>query len=293
MSKPRKSASKTTNITSKAAPTPPPPFSPAPKALEPFLNTLAKNHVYITHIDKMPWRFKRKIFIVPIAMNIVTLALLFWRVYAILPFYAKIALSIGANQINETTINTKSTPWNVLRNEVLRRFLIFFFDFTLYNFVWPWPKHFFIGKPGNPTSWRLNVGFKDKEIIIRQSRKWDREIFAVEKESSKLVENLDTMMEERVMSAIDPTWLRSRTGYVLMDANWDLDFKGMVDATELVQQKKATFSDFEKAVIVWGGVEFGWLSWDVHKLDEGGKEESRKKLITFKVSLRPTYHFTL
>jgi hypothetical protein len=157
----------------------------------------------------------------------------------------------------------------------------------LYNFVWPWPKHFFIGRPGNPVSWRLNVGFKDKEIIIRRSRKWDREIFGGENEAPKLMEKMDAMMEERVMPAIDPTWLRGRTGYILMDANWDLDFKAMVDATELVRKQNAAFTDFEKAVIVWGGVELGWLSWDVHKLDDGSEEESRKKLIAFKVGPNP------
>merc|ERR1711939_1068121 len=60
---------------------------------------------------------------------------------------------------------------------IFKRALVFLGDLCIYVFIWPWPREFFAGRTiGNPIAWRLAVGFRPQEIIVRRSRKWDRTI---------------------------------------------------------------------------------------------------------------------
>ena len=80
-----------------------------------------------------------------------------------------------------------------------------------------------------------------------------------------------------------------KTGYLLMDQDWDLDFAAMVKAHELVEKEEVGLGTLHGRVIVWvGGDEDGrWCVWDVEgKRDEEmrseGTEEVRKKIFEFR-----------
>ena len=125
------------------------------------------------------------------------------------------------------------------------------------------------------------MGFHDQEIIVRKSRKWDREL-----PNDWLAEESDGFVyKERIMPGIDRAYVQAKTGYLMIDdKNWDLAFAEMITAHALVSQGTATISDFQKSVIVYSN-SHGWLVWSVYKLDEGHQEEGRKKLVLFKDKL--------
>ncbi|KAI9876262.1 MAG: hypothetical protein M1830_006905 [Pleopsidium flavum] len=263
---------------SKPSITLPDPFSLPFEILQPFLKTLDPSHIYITHVDSHPWTFKRRVFSVPILMNVVIVFLLAWRAYIALPAYAAIALAtLGYD--NEEKVDMSSTDWASLLWVIAKRALMFLCDWALFRFILPWPIDFFLGSPENPVSWRRTVGFQDKEIVVRVSRKWDKTLPQDWVEKQK--DGGGEMFQERIMPAIDPGWVQGKTGYLMMDKSWDLDFAGMITAHQLVISGKASLEDFQKTVIVHSEP-YGWLVWPVHKLDAGSNEAGRQKIVAFK-----------
>jgi hypothetical protein len=274
-----KSMSKTTNITPSKSSQPPAPYSTPTPVLRPFLETLNPEHVYIVHIDNHPKALKQRIFVVPVLMNIVIACLLLWRARVALPNYGRLILLVLGYD-NELKVDTDQAQWTTLLDVVIGRTLMLFIDFTLAKFVLPWPMEFFAGSPGSPVRWRRSVGFQDKEIVVRRSRKWDQTLA-----KDWLAEDADgTVYKERILPAINKNWVKAKTSYLMMDKNWDLDFAGMVTAHELVKQGKARIDDFQKTVIVYSE-DHGWIVWAVWKLDEGSEEEARKKIVVFKDKL--------
>lgn len=267
---------------------PPAPFSFPPSSLRPFLETLDKSHIYITHIDTHPWRFKRRIFSVPILMNIAIALLLAWRAYVAIPSYLAIALAtLGSN--NTAKVDVHDTDWTTLLDITVRRALMFLFDWTLLRFIGPWPLDFFFGAPANPTSWRRAVGFQDREVVVRVSRKWDKALLPGWVGDQKCEKEKEGVFRDRIMPAIEPKWLLAKTGYLMMDKNWDLDFAAMIVAHDLVstsdQTGKLNLDDFRKTVILYSELHGGWLVWAVHKLDAsaaGTQEVGRQKIVAFK-----------
>ncbi|KAH8819476.1 hypothetical protein F5884DRAFT_760650 [Xylogone sp. PMI_703] len=285
---PPKSNKAKTRLFSKAAtkPTPPPavdippPYKLAPKKLEPFLELLSKNHVYITHIDTKPRDHKAKIFAVPVVMNLVIIGLLLWRISIIGPFYMKICFSL-MGKYNETTINPNILSLNAIGKEILRRAGLFMIDFLLYVFVWPWPRDFFVGgRGGSPTAWRVGLGFRDKDIIVRRSRKWDREIKdPIEEGSGK------ALLFANVAKAVDPAWMQDKTGYLMLNREWDLDWGVIVKATKLVDRGILSIDDFKTTILVHSK-EFGWMVVETPQASGSAKEEEgRAKIMAFKDEL--------
>lgn len=262
------------------APDPPAPFARASATLAPFLSKLDKSHIYITHIDSKPKEFKRKIFMVPVLMNIGIIGLLLWRISHLGPYYMKICFSLMGNY-NETTINTALVPFNDIMKELLRRAWTFVLDLLLYVFVWPWPKAFFLGRIiGNPIQWRFAVGFREKEIIVRRSRKWDRTIGNVLDEGSGQDKFFDF-----VKRAVEPMWMNEKTGYLMLNNEWDLDWRLIIIATKLVDKKTLVLEDF-KTTILLHNAEFGWM--EMEMAGAGGsvkEEEGRRKIVAFKDEL--------
>ena len=99
-------------------PTLPKPFTrPSPK-LDKLLPSLVKGHVYITHIDRKPKDFKRKIFMVPLLMNILIVTGIIWRIRSVGPVYMKICASLyGEN--NEATVDARNIPLEDSTREIL------------------------------------------------------------------------------------------------------------------------------------------------------------------------------
>ena len=188
--------------------TPPQPFKEADESLAPFYGTLSKEHVYIAHIDTKPRDFKRKIFLVPVLMNIAVAALFVWRLYYIGPYYLQLVTS-ALGFANETTLVASELSWGELVSVVLRRTLTFALDSALGLFVWPWPVEFCFGRGGNPVNWRWNVGFRDKEIYVRRSRAWFRQLG----DAVESVQNRAALLAH-VKMATSPMLLEQKTGFL-------------------------------------------------------------------------------
>lgn len=280
MAKP--SASKRSPVSKATLPTPatpaaPPPFSPAPSNLSPFLSGLNKSQVYITHIDRHPAAFKKRVFSVPVILNVVILLLLLWRVYAIYPTYLSLLFSV-LGYSTPTSVDPTSRTWAQLAWIVAKRAFTFLLDFLLVRFIWSWPLTFFLERPANPVTWRWSVGFRDAEIYVRESRGWGAEDLL--NANKKGPEN--PFFKVRILPAVDRTFVRSKTGYLMMGKDWDLDFAGMARAHKLLDGKEIPMESFEKSVWVYAGDEVGWCVWECWKLDEGAEEEGRRKIVEFK-----------
>jgi len=263
---------------------PPLPFTRAPTNLEPFLSKLNTKHVYITSIDTKPKAFKQKIFAVPLLMNIGLIALLVWRLLHIGPYYLKICQSL-MGQRNEMTMDPQNVPWEDLGYEVARRAATFITDLLLYVFVWPWPRDFFGGRlHGNPLAWRLGVRFRDREIVVRRSRKWDQGIGDVVSKNLDGGDEGAQLFGTYVRQAVSPSWMYDRTGYLMMNKEWDLDWKLMIQATKLVDKKTLSLEDFKTTILVHSK-DFGWVVESADSSDEKKEEAGRKKIIAFKEEL--------
>ena len=258
---------------------PPAPYSTPPPVLRPFLETLDPKHIYIIHIDNHPKALKKRIFVVPVLLNIVITFLLLWRAQVAMPYYIELLLSIlGVD--NRYKIDVKRVDWATIADAAMGRTFMFFIDFSLAKFVLPWPWEFFIGPVGSPVKWRRSVGFQDEEVVVRRSRRWDQTL-----PTDWLAEDADGIVyQERIMPAVDKKWIRAKTSYLMMDKSWDLDFAGMVAAHKLIKEGKASLQDFQKTVITHSE-EHGWIIWPLWKLDEGAEEEGRKKVVFFKDKL--------
>lgn len=171
---------------------------------------------------------------------------------------------------SRAAVNVPDTPWRTLMAIGARRAGMFFLDFALVRVVAIWPRDFFLGGPLGlgPLRWRLDVGFKEKEVVVRRSRGW----WVGEGEGEGKVEERVYKERERVAPVVEKGWVQARTGYGMMDRNWDLYFKGMVDAHRLVGRGELGWEEFERKVVVWTEGE-GWLVWEVGRLE---REEERE-----------------
>ncbi|KAI1401005.1 hypothetical protein F4819DRAFT_487069 [Hypoxylon fuscum] len=258
---------------------PPAPFKRPPEVLQPFVDTLDERHVYITHVDNKPADFKRKIFAVPVLMNL-ALALLFaYRAYYILPYYLQILASV-LGYPNETTMVVAEMEWADIAPEVAVRALSFMLDFVLVVFVWPWPFDFCLAQEhGNPVAWRWRVGFRDREVVVRRSRKWDEAKGDVVHDAGQA-----SLLMSRIGPATSPLLVAEKTGYLLMSKEWDLDWAAMVDAHTMVDRKMAAIEAFKTVILVFHE-EYGWLCVDT-KLNEGAEEdEKRRHVFAFRDAL--------
>ncbi|OTA82170.1 hypothetical protein M434DRAFT_401132 [Hypoxylon sp. CO27-5] len=250
---------------------PPAPFKRPPEVLQPFIETLDEKHVYITHIDSHPADFKRQIFTIPLLMNVAITALLVYRLYYILPYYTQIVVSV-LGYPNETTMVVDEMDWEEIAVEVGKRTFHFMLDFILYVFVSPWPVNFFLAQDGNPAVWRRKVGFRDREVVVRRSKRWDETKGDVINDSTA-----KSLFMGRIGVATSPMLINEKTGYLLMNADWDLDWAAMVDATTMVDKKMAAIEAF-KLVVLFFHEEYGWLCVDM-KLGENAEEDERRRQV--------------
>jgi len=206
--------------TKPSLPTSPPPsshrspFRPAPTSLHPFLSTLSPSHIYITHLDTHPSAFKRRIFLVPILLNIFLVLFLLYRAYIALPTYFNILIAtLGYD--NAAKIPIKETPWGALAGTLVGRAGLFLLDYFLATIILPWPLDFFLGSAANPTgpvAWRWRCGFRDKEIVVRRSRRWDESLQGKDWTSAEALErDEERVMSERIGPAVAERWIRGKT----------------------------------------------------------------------------------
>jgi hypothetical protein len=264
----------------------PRPFTPAPSSLQPFLARLNPAHVHITHIDRHPAQYKRNIFLIPIFLNGSIALLLLWRLRHAAPFYYHLLRSL-LGQVNDATVDLGATTRGQQFLILLRRTLTFLFDFLLFRFAGPWPLTFFFEQPVNPCTWRWRLGFQKEEVIVRISRGWENGDLMKERrdEEGKLSVEGNPFWRVRVLPAV-ATATMQKTGYLLMDRSWDLEFELMCDAHALVAQGEVKIRDLDK--VVFAHVEsVGWVVWRWEgEESEGFAEEARrKKVVAFKDKL--------
>ncbi|KAF2144859.1 uncharacterized protein K452DRAFT_305825 [Aplosporella prunicola CBS 121167] len=263
---------------------PPPPFSTAPAELAPFYEKLDPARIYITHIDRHPADFKKQIFTVPVLLNLAIAALLVWRLYTAGPMYYEMAFAAMGKK-NDATVPRAERTWGQLARLTVTRGFMFLLDYVLVTIIGNWPVTFFFERPGNPCTWRWAVGFRNAEIYVRGSRGWGASDLLGEESGSGKRGQDSPFFATRILPAVDRGLVSRKTGYLLMNADWDLDFAGMVRATQLVDAKTLPESAFEKSVWVHAGEDTGWCVWEIYRLDEGAEDEGRKKIVLFKDKL--------
>ena len=258
----------------------PDPFVTPPSSLDPFLSHLAKDHFYITSLDKHDRAFKRRLFTVPLLLNIFLTVLVIYRVYKTLPIYFGIFVSVLGYD-SPQKVDLQTNPTSTLVGIGIERTFLFLGDFILLRFIGIWPSEFFLGRglfrdeaEASPVAWRRAVGFRDDEIIVRRSRRWDRTIFYKENVTGTGTVNAieDVLLQgsnskafaERLTPAVSEKWIKQKTGYQMLDKSWDLYFSGMIDAHILVDQRHNKMEDFRTSVLVYTQ-RWGWLMWQVWK----------------------------
>ncbi|KAF2843366.1 hypothetical protein M501DRAFT_985485 [Patellaria atrata CBS 101060] len=288
MAKPsRRSKSSLPSSTSTNATTPPnplPPFAPAPAALKPFLRTLDSGKMYITHIDTFPAAFKKRIFLVPLTLNLTIFLLLVWRIWVIWPLYWRIFVVPLVLRGQGLDLRPKDMTWGEIAWLGTKRGATFLLDWFLLTIVGRWPWSFFLERPGNPCEWRWRVGFREREVVVRVSRGWGRDdLLEGAKKGGE-----SPFFKVRVLPAVRRDYVKAKTGYVMMGKDWDLEFAAMVTAHDLVDKNVVEEELLQKSVLVYGGTDKGkndsdnWWIWDLWRLDEGAETEARNKIVEFK-----------
>lgn len=259
----------------KPATTPvPTPFEKAPQSIQPLLDQLDPTKVYITHIDRHLTDYKKQIFLMPVLINTAVALLFAWRLYYALPTYLALIQAL-LGYTSAATVDTTTTTRREQIYTILRRTAMMLADFLLFRFIGVWPLTFFLEQPANPLTWRYRIGFQAQEAIVRVSRNWSNaDLMRGVKQGEE-----NPFFKTRVLPAIAKDQMR-KTGYLMMDGSWDLDFALMQDAHYLLDNHKVTADDMDKLVLTFQDAH-GWLAW---RWETGSDviEERRKKIVLLK-----------
>ncbi|KAJ5584448.1 uncharacterized protein N7459_004248 [Penicillium hispanicum] len=257
-----------------------PPFTKVPTILQPFVKPLSTDEVYLVHIDKTGTDLKWQTFIVPTVVNTVVAAVIALRVYMGFSTYpALIAIFLGLQ--SSLSVDTATVSWLEIAQIVLRRTGAIFIDYFLVTLFLSWPYRFVVG----PVRWRRSVGFRDREIIIRRSNpSWSRKL-----ERNRWIRD-DEAMRDKIVAAVTPERI-GKTGYLLVDADWNLDYQAMIRAHALVDLTRkgegVQLDEFRTAVLVHTDAD-GWLIWRVgDENTPAGRQKSaqRDQILAFKDKL--------
>ncbi|CAI7587538.1 unnamed protein product [Penicillium crustosum] len=273
-------ASSGASTPSSASSGPIPPFTKVPQALQPFVEDLSPDEVYLVHIDISAEELKRQTFTVPLIVNLIVTAVIGLRIYMGISTYpALVATLIGLQ--TSMTVDTAATPWTDSVQIILRRTVTICIDYFLVTLLWSWPVNFIRG----PVRWRRAIGFREREIIVRRSnRSWSKEL-----ERNRWIRE-DEVRRDKIVAAVTPERI-GKTGYLLVDEDWNLDYAAMVRAHALVDRTRrgdgVQMDEFRTAVLVNTDAD-GWLIWRVE--DENtptGEKRSiqRDQILAFKEKL--------
>ena len=282
-----KKPAKTIQAPSQSGKRPPPPFELPPEKLSSqFLSALPKDHVYIVHVDTTPRTLKRQVFLVPVCMNIVISLVLIWRLCYAVPLYFD--LVVGAlGYYSSTAVDVQGSSRSELFRITVSRTLTLMGDYMLFILFGSWPWRFVFGvaatRYSSPLKWRMMLGFRDKEVIVRHSRVWDKSLLPDWTIDDELT------LKHKIMPALERKYL-DKTGYLLEDKNWSLDFRAITDAHSLINAQKLGFNDFDKAVLVFYPPSNGWMMWHVAKEDSPQTAAQRDTLLRFKDKLTAMRH---
>lgn len=282
----------------------PSPFTSLPQAssLYVFAKTLPRDHIYTVNLDNNPATLKKRVFVVPLLMNIVITLLLCWRLYFAVPVYLQQIITVFGWQ---TSFSVK--PQDMGAGDILGtisgRTGLLMIDYFIFGVIGRWPWEFFVGsKYGRyfgPIAWRFALGFQSREVVVRKGRKWDENILRQPEDNDSDPRGLagrkavppwtreqELTVRAKLEGAMGLTYTK-KTGYLLLDKDWDLDFKAMVDAHDLIEQGKLKETDLSHVALVPFGDQ--WLAWYPHKEETNGSAEKTAerdaKLENFKAKL--------
>ncbi|RMZ77290.1 hypothetical protein DV737_g4462, partial [Chaetothyriales sp. CBS 132003] len=241
----------------------PEPFTPAVSSLYPFLSTLPHDHVFLTHLDRTPTDLKRRVFLVPCLLNLLITIGLCVRIYYAVPTYIQqISAIFGYDSPYKVDVAQEST--GSLIGTVFDRTFLLFADYALFSLLGSWPREFLFGSAASrfagPVEWRWTLGFRDVEVIRKSSEK-ERTVPWTSDEISTL--------KFKTGPAMAPSKL-SKTGSLLLDKDYDLDFRAILDAHRLAvvnesspstseERPRLNLNDIDGCVFVYYGAQ--WLIW--------------------------------
>jgi hypothetical protein len=236
--------------------------------------------VYLVHIDTSPKELKKQSFLTPALLNVVIAALLVFRAYAVRNIYPPmLAPLVGLT--SSLAVDTSTLSWGAMATLILRRTGNIMIDYVLVTVFLSWPITFVKG----PVKWRSKIGFRDREIIVRRSQP----SLSQGLERSRWIRE-DEAMRDKIVAAVTPDRL-NKTGYLLVDADWNLDYDAMIRAHGLLDNSKKDdgmpLDEFRTAVLVNTDAD-GWLIWHVEDEDTPeGRERStqRDQILAFKEKL--------
>lgn len=276
-----KSKATTTPITkpqTQSTAVPPTPFEHVPASLQPFLSTLPTDHIYLVHLDHTPTSLKKRVFLVPILLNLLITIGLCIRAYYATPAYLEQIITIFGYD-TAYKVDTKKASTGELLTTIASRTFLLMVDYTIFALIGSWPKQFVFGSRWSrytgPWTWRRTIGFQDTEIIVRCGRKWDTPLV-----TSDMPEQTKTWMVDeeltikvKVEAAMRPDYV-AKTGSLLLDKDWDLDYKAMVDAHGLAQDGTIQMMDLNNLALVY--YQKQWLMWRVYEQPNITPEETEQ-----------------
>ena len=223
---------------------------------------------------------------VPVFMNIGIILLILLRAYYALPtYYLLLASTLGWSPKEQEAGDLGAGD---LFSVTLNRTLMFFGDYSLFAFLGSWPWNFLFGNSASnyssPIKWRLGLGgFEDREVVVRVSRRWDASLLP----SWTLDDELT--MKNKVVPAVSRE-STEKTGMLLLDKDWDLDYGAMIRAHDLLDRKRygIGWGDFGTSVVCWYaslGKTGGWIVWKVDGKDKEKTTQQRDTLMRFKDKL--------
>lgn len=117
-------------------------------------------------------------------------------------------------------------------------------------------------------------------MIVRASRGWG---------VKELLEGVEAGEENafftgKLLPAIERSFVRSKTGYLMMSRDWELDFASMLDAHTLVARNQISFADLDRVVLACLPGQHGWVFWR-WEVEGDVIEHRRKKVVQFKAAL--------
>jgi hypothetical protein len=260
------SSTTTISTTAKTASGPPAPFILVPPALQPLTSTLPTNHVYLVHLDRTPVDLKWRVFKVPVLLNLFIVFGLCVRVYYAAPAYLEQIITIfGFDTSYSVRTSTEST--GDLISMVSARFFLVFIDYALFALIGSWPREFIFGSKVSrfvgPWGWRRKVWFEETEIIVRRGRFWDTPLVETDDKSTKTWTTQEELtIKFKLEPAIQPSYV-AKSGLLLLDKDWDLDFKAMLDAHRMVKDGRLKLEDLDGVALVY--YQKQWLSWKVRE----------------------------
>jgi len=222
-----------------------------------------------------------------------------WRFSVTVPWYFSMVKHVWDSRYSSAGAFYVPKGWNSFFKSELRHFLTLSIDYAFLAIVAPWPWTFFFERPGNPTLWRIKTGFQDLELIVRKSRGWTWEdLIGGDKKGEE-----SPFWKTRVVPYVGLDKM-SKTGYLMMDANWDLDFAAMTSGQKLLG-KDFKEDDLNGKVFCWypeGEDKGKWIMWDFRKQlypkqkvdaaspssssnDKGDVEEGRRMITRFREKL--------